>query len=46
MFIKDNSPENLKSNMDRFIVPKTNETEKYNKDLKSNMDRFIVRLLR
>ena len=32
----------LKSNMDRFIVPKANETEKYNKDLKSNMDRFIA----
>ena len=28
--------------MDRFIVPKASETEKYNKDLKSNMDRFIV----
>ena len=27
--------------MDRFIVPKASETEKYNKDLKSNMDRFI-----
>ena len=33
---------NLKSNMDRFIVPNADETEKYNKDLKSNMDRFIV----
>ena len=35
----------LKSNMDRFIVPKANETEKYNKGLKSNMDRFIGKIL-
>ena len=30
--------------MDRFIVPKANETEKYNKGLKSNMDRFIAKI--
>ena len=31
----------LKSNMDRFIVPRQAERKFFFKDLKSNMDRFI-----
>ena len=33
--------ENLKSNMDRFIVPRTYKDDRALLNLKSNMDRFI-----
>ena len=39
-----NPANNLKSNMDRFIVEPFCQTFALNVYLKSNMDRFIVRL--
>ena len=42
MAVNHITPENLKSNMDRFIAKTGNCAVDVNMNLKSNMDRFIV----